>query len=1056
MLLNINQLKTKWNKEKNSYSKQEVGSGVQIFVKDVLRSKELFNLKNGLNSTAQENRKNEFIEESRTKAARRADMVIYINPDIIIPVEVERYGNIEAGLEQLFQYQTDLDKKYGILTDGNLWQFYNNSLLVKEFTVDQIFRETDLFLEFWKEYIKPEFYYLSFFEELGQQKLFQEDLTVDKNRQDFFRDITTLIKSFKNKLKIEGYFEGLGKREKEKKATEITYAYIIQFILYKTLVDNDFDDFQKKFKDIQDSIHEGLKVKQYKTALAAIENISDEISKNIYRPFKEEQNFITKTLWEHIKKPKNELHEVSPWLDIFVFIKKYNFANVRNEIFGYIYENYLKELFEETKKGQYFTDPAVVNFMLHQVGYTAEEIKKRVANDKDSISLIDPSCGSGTFLYSAVDQIMGAYSGNTKELSKKIEDLVNNNIFGLDIEEFPLYLAEMSILMRMLPLIINEKYNNPIDKKIKVFKTNDSISEFLDTNLNNTLNDQEIAFKKSGGQISLFREKIKLPFTSYVRDEDDLKEMKESVEDAKSSRRRFDFVIGNPPYIGYNECSKQGVQIVKNIQKKDVQMSDIYGVNLNTVPGRIKAYAPKPNLYSFFIALGWALLKDNGKLCYIIPQTILTANDLDVLRYHLAKYTTIEKIITFSGNMFVGRGLKQKSAVATSSLIFVVRRKAPDMKSSNLVEVVHYKDSNDDIETCLKNISQGKKISKRKIKQQELFINLNNWNFINFDLVTLDFLSIYEENSLSIAEYRSKLIKDDFFFDKGLVFKRKDLIKDSSLSKNSYELICNGSNKFRAKSSGQYIQEDKLVIPKGSRGISVYRAKNKIIWSYTRLNYYFSDEKIMIGSNWVIISCDNRREILYLLSLLNSKVNKRIIEIKARSGNEKLLIASIKTIKEFIRIPIITDDNQFIKDEVIARTEEILALEDIKLSDLVDFSGIMVQKFDGVRIEGSDLILSKKGKDTKCKIKSQSDLIRKTINEISPRDKLFSDKEISLSALKELPVIDFDKQSAIKDYIDDIVFALYFKIPIRKVGLSEASKIKVECRENKFYQLINK
>ncbi|TAL73500.1 MAG: hypothetical protein EPN88_04460, partial [Bacteroidetes bacterium] len=211
----------------------------------------------------------------------------------------------------------------------------------------------------------------------------------------------------------------------------------------------------------------------------------------------------------------------------------------------------------------------------------------------------------------------------------------------------PLYLAEMSILMRLLPLIINRKYNNPIDKKIKVFKTRDSISEFLDTYLKNTLNDQNVEFHKkapSPGQIPMFIHKLHLGYVSYVRDEQDLSEMKNSLEERLNiPRRRFDYVVGNPPYIGYNQASKEKVLIIKLIQDKKALMSDIYGVNLNTVPGRIKAYAPKPNLYAFFIALGLTLLKDNGKLCYIVPQTLLTSTDLDVVRYHLAKFTTIDK-----------------------------------------------------------------------------------------------------------------------------------------------------------------------------------------------------------------------------------------------------------------------------------------------------------------------------------------------------------------------------------------------------------------------------
>lgn len=336
MNLNIGQLKSKWAKENNSYLKQEVGSGVQKFVKDFLGSEDLFGLKEGLSSSLLEKRKNEFTEESKTKAARKADVIIYVNPEIIIPVEVEKYKNIDAGLNQLLQYQLDLDKKYGILTDGYTWQFYNNAYLLKEFNLDQIFSDPELFKDFWQEYIKPESYYLSFFEEKGQLKISAENLLVDRAREDFFKDITTLIRSFKNKLKIEGYFKDLEKKEKEKKAVEITYAYIIQFILYKTLVGNEFGQFNKEFIERVGEIHKCLKNRRYGKILGIIDGISNNISKNIYRPFAKEQKFINDTLVELYHKPKNELHEVSPWLDIFVFIKKYNFANVKNEIFGYI------------------------------------------------------------------------------------------------------------------------------------------------------------------------------------------------------------------------------------------------------------------------------------------------------------------------------------------------------------------------------------------------------------------------------------------------------------------------------------------------------------------------------------------------------------------------------------------------------------------------------------------------------------------------------------------------------------------------------------------------
>ncbi len=1063
-LLFIPELRTKWRKEKTFYEVREVGTGVQIFVKDVLKSPEVFALKVGLNSTKLEDRKNEFLEEKTSKGRNQPDITIFITPQIKIPVEVERYKNIDAGRSQLFQYQIDLDKKYGILTDGYTWQFYNNNEY-REYTLKTILDNTGLFLEFWREYIKPEKYYLSFFEKRWQHSLLQEteQLPVEDYRQLFFEDITKLIASFKNKLDIEGYLNGLPQKERTKTAVEITYAYIIQFILYKTLVDNEFDDFPKEYETLVEAIHGHLKQDRFKDVLGSIDGISATISKNIYRPFSKEQEFIRNKLWDILHKTLSELHDVSPWLDIFVFIKKYNFAEVRNEIFGYIYENYLKALYEDQKKGQYFTDPAVVNFMLEQVGYTPENLKSKITPDKNTISLIDPACGSGTFLYSAVDTLIRTIGHDSEQRVKKVKELVNKDIFGLDIAEFPLYLAEMNILMRMLPLIINEKYNNPIEKKIKVFKTRDSIAEFMDTALRNTIHDIDVAVQKNNGQGFLFKEKLDLGYVSYVRDKDDLKEMKESLESRpRCPRRRFDFVIANPPYVGYNECCKQKVLITKLIQEKKIQMSNIYGVNLNTVPGRIKAYAPKPNLYAFFVSLGLALLKDNAKLCYIIPQTILTSGDLDVIRYHLAKFTTIEKIVTFEGKMFVGRGIKQDKPVATSSLIFVTKRKIPN--ATHKVEIVNYKNPNDTVVETLKNIISGRKISKKKILQGKLLQSVVNWNFLKHDKKTSDFIEQYIRNETIYIYRMPELSKSKFnsvfYFDKGLVFAKDKITKLDRVQsdKEFYHLVSTHKDKLKLDVTNNVIFKKDLRFPKGSQGIDVYEKKYKIIWRYMNTKkFYFSEDNIMVNFNWIVISSENKKEIEYILSLLNSKCNRFVFNNLLKSESEKDILIGIRSIKEFLRVPRIFDSNQHIKDEIIKQTEEMIDLEQVKLADLIDFSQVMMQKFDAVSVTANDLVLRKDKKEKKLKIKSNKELVEKTVIDKYRSGELeFEHDQIKLSELKSLLAIDFEKQEDVKDYIDDLVFALYFNIPLTKVGLKHRSEIKQECQKNKFYKLLNK
>jgi len=58
--------------------------------------------------------------------------------------------------------------------------------------------------------------------------------------------------------------------------------------------------------------------------------------------------------------------------------------------------------------------------------------------------------------------------------------------------------------------------------------------------------------------------------------------------------------------------------------------------------------------------------------------------------------------------------------------------------------------------------------------------------------------------------------------------------------------------------------------------------------------------------------------------------------------NERIYFVPLKAVKALIRVPYITKDNQFIEVEIIRRAEELVNLEEVKLSDLVDFSHILV------------------------------------------------------------------------------------------------------------------
>jgi hypothetical protein len=1043
----MEKLKKRWQKDKEFFAQKEIGE-LQDFVKDVLSESKIFGLKKGIGSKNDAKRKKEFTIET-SKEGRRADFVIFINgKDVVIPVEVERFNNINKGIEQVFQYQKDWDKKYAILTDGNEWRFYRSNKY-RVFFIEDILNNPRDFVVYWKDYIKPENYYIDLFDTNSEDKIEKLDLNLEENRVVFFEDVTQVIQKFKGKMRAIGAFGTLFNiKENEKIAVETSYAYLIQFILYKVLVDNEYKRFNDEYERTLEKIKKALNDKDfYSIIINEIKNISEYISSYIYKPFATGQKSINDRLISNLK-DELSIDDIAPWLDIILFINRYNFAGLKNEVFGFVYENYLKDLYQDKNKGQYFTDSAVVNFMLKELGYTESKLQERA--EKGKISIIDPSCGAGTFLYSAVDRIINAFDNGTKSQSKYIEGLVDKNIFGLDIEEFPLYLAEMSILMRLLPLIVNDNYENPVDNKLKIFKTKDSISEFLDTGINSKVEEK----------INLFNhlDKTALDYPSFMRDEKDLEEMLESLQENNGGRERFDYVIGNPPYISYNVCSRDKIPFVLRMQDKSdtrISMGDVYGMNLNTAPDRIKAYSPKPNLYAFFVALGLALLKEEGSLCYIIPQTMLVNADLDVLRYHLSEFTTIEKIITFEGKMFVGRGLKQDKPVSTSSLILVVKKSKAG--ENHKVKVINYPNYTDQFGIAFDKYIKSRNCNKKEILQSELKDNIFNWGFVKYDEKYKNFLDLYNK-SLSVDSYRLSLQDyDEVILDGSVNLLKKDIVEGSSIKDSSeyYIIPYLRKGRFLGEKLGFFKKNREIKKAQGSRAFSILtERKYKILWKYINFDgfYFMSGDDVLPMYQQYCIASNNQEEILFLFGLLNSRLNIYLLEKTFKIGNEDKLtyILGLTFLKELVRIPKITEENLHLKNEIVKEVNKLLNLETLQLKDFVKFTTTK-QKFNSIEVEGNNLILIElDGNTVKQQIRNNSDIIKTLVEE-----KFTKSTEISLHDLKYMPCVDFEKQSEIKKYIDNLVFALYFNIPIKKDKLGDNDFLTRECKKQDFYEYIN-
>ena len=107
--------------------------------------------------------------------------------------------------------------------------------------------------------------------------------------------------------------------------------------------------------------------------------------------------------------------------------KDYDFSQIPYDIIGRIFEELIREE-ERHKLGQYFTPPDVIDLINAYCLPTGKE------------KVLDPSCGSGTFLVRAYNR--------KRELTKQAHNFLLEQIYGIDISGYATYLAMLNLSVR--------------------------------------------------------------------------------------------------------------------------------------------------------------------------------------------------------------------------------------------------------------------------------------------------------------------------------------------------------------------------------------------------------------------------------------------------------------------------------------------------------------------------------------------------------------------------------------------------------------------------------
>ena len=356
----------------------------------------------------------------------------------------------------------------------------------------------------------------------------------------------------------------------------------------------------------------------------------------------------------------------------------YDFKDIEADVLGNIYEQYLGHLLKKTKKttqltedyvhrkeqGIYYTPIEIVDFIVRN---TLKDLIKNKKSNVEKIRVLDPSCGSGSFLIKAFDVLnehhlktdknyhytqLDTITGQGVLYSKKLK-ILKNNIFGVDLDKQAVEIAQLNLLLK----ITERRHRLPI--------LGDNIqcgNSLIDTPL--------IVGNKAFNWNTQFYDIMK---------------------------NGFDVIIGNPPW-GATISDKEKEYYLSN--KSDY---------INT-KREIASHV-------LFIELCLKLLKNDGYMGLILPNTWLYLLSTELIRDKILNECKIISLIELTKNIFA-------EAPDIVPVIIILKKTNSD-KSKNIINTVSFTDQKTIDFNVFTNLKYTKIKQKDFITHTSKIFNLN-------------------------------------------------------------------------------------------------------------------------------------------------------------------------------------------------------------------------------------------------------------------------------------------------------------------------------------------
>ena len=488
-------------------------------------------------------------------------------------------------------------------------------------------------------------------------------------------------------------------------------------------------------------IAEDRSVEPYGTMKGAIKQ--GDYYKNLFRQFEQADEKYNSGLFDFKKdKISATIHVDNKVIktiinELYYPESPYEFSVLSVEILGSAYEQFLGKTITidkahrakieekpEVRKagGVYYTPQFVVDYIVQNT--VGKLVAGKTPKEVSQIKIVDPACGSGSFLIGAYHYLLDWHKnyytdhgkiskgnkgnpltpdGNLTTAEKK--RILLNNIFGVDIDVNAVEVTKLSLLLkcmegeteasissqlrlfneRVLPTLDNniksgnslvdiDFYDNKLDfgeeKKIKPFNWQKGFPEVFSLKRSSENPD----FKKQYLKVKNFQKETNELINKYSVSEADM---------VYGASVGFDIFIGNPPY---------GAAFTEN-------ETGYFRNRYQTAVWRVESYL-------LFIEQGLKLLKKDGLLGYIVPDTLLNLGFTQPTRELLLRNSKINEVVGLPSNVFSG--------VTVDTVILITEKEA-------------YKNTFHASNVRVMTFGKKQTISSIENPQKEFFVNTNDW-----------------------------------------------------------------------------------------------------------------------------------------------------------------------------------------------------------------------------------------------------------------------------------------------------------------------------------------